>query len=514
MERTDGELLAAFAESRDEQAFEALVRRHEALVINVCARVLGDAQDARDGAQAVFLALALKASRLDLSRPLAPWLHHVAYGVSVNVLKGREARRARERKAMERAMKATVPDDELRPLIDRELDALPDRYRRPLVLFHLEGRSLEETAAELGRPVGTVGAWLSRGRELLRDRLARRGVTALSVAVVAAVLSREAAAHAVPLGFAPAAARAASAGACVSGRVLFLTEGAMKMLYWAKVKAAMGTVSAAAALIVANVALFSGGASLPAASKAEAAGVSMEPSLEFASAESVGEITWNSDLVGHWTLDDDKVVEASGRGAGKVVGMASWVEGKRGGALKLDGKGGHVQLPNSDLLDKVQEESYTLAAWFKPEDVPAGKDNENNESYGIVHKAGWHLGLQYNSARKFLMTHWIAGAKEPEWKGAGTWEDEYAPGSWYHVAGVVDRAAGKVAIYVDGELKSEAEFEANAKARDYGQQPWRIGIGCPDVEHWSWAAKGSIDDVRIYSKALLAAEIKALAEGK
>lgn len=513
MERTDGELLGAFAETRDERAFEAVVRRHEALVVNVCARVLGDAQDARDAAQAVFLALSLKAARLDRSRPLAPWLHHVAYGVSVNALREREARRARERKAMERSLEATAPDEALRPVIDRELDALPDRYRRPLVLFHLEGMSLEETAAELGSPAGTVGAWLSRGRELLRDRLARRGVTALSAAGVGAVLSREAAAHAVSLGFAHAAARAA-AGAEVSGRVLFLTEGAMKMLFLAKAKAAMGAVSAVAALIVANVALFSGGASLPPASKAEAAVVSAEPSLEFASAESVGEITWNSDLVGHWTLDDDKVVEASGRGAGKVVGTASWVEGKRGGAVKLDGKGGHLQLPNSELLDKVQEGSYTLAAWFKPEDVPPGKDNENNESYGIVHKAGYHLGLQYNSARKFLMTHWIAGANEPEWKGAGTWEDEYAPGAWYHVAGVVDRAAGKVAIYVNGELKSEAEFEANAKTRDYGQQPWRIGIGCPDVEHWSWPAKGLIDDVRIYGKALPAGEIKALSDKK
>ena len=48
--------------------------------------------------------------------------------------------------------------------LDRELDTLPEKYRRPLILFHLEGKSLAETAATLGSAEGTVGAWLSRGR--------------------------------------------------------------------------------------------------------------------------------------------------------------------------------------------------------------------------------------------------------------------------------------------------------------------------------------------------------------
>lgn len=297
MERSDADLMTAFAARRDEEAFSALVRRHEALVVNVCSRVLGNAQDARDAAQAVFLALARKGSRLDLSRPLAPWLHRVATGVAVNVLKEREARRARERRAMERARNEELPDglaEALRPALDRELDALPERYRRPIVLFHLEGRSLEETAAVLGSPAGTVGAWLSRGREMLRDRLSRRGVTALSVGLLAAFLSREASAHAVSLGFAHQAARAA-AGSFVSGNVLTMTEAAMKILFWAKLKTAAVAVSAALALAVANVVLFSGGGGspLPAASKAEAAVV--ESPVETASAtplsEPSGEIT-------------------------------------------------------------------------------------------------------------------------------------------------------------------------------------------------------------------------------
>jgi len=519
MERTDGDLLRAFAERRDEEAFKAVVRRYEALVVNVCARVLGDAQDAGDAAQAVFLALARKAPRLDLSRPLAPWLHHVATGVAVNALREREARRVRERRAMEAAQDVELPDalaGELRPLIDRELDMLPERYRRSLVLFHLEGRSLEETASELGRSEGTVGCWLSRGRELLRDRLVRRGVTALSAGLVAAFLSREASAHAVSLGFARAAARASAAGSCVSGPVAALMEGAMKMLFWAKVKSALMAVSAASALIVANAVLFTGGGGgrsggLPAASRVEAAVV--KPASELPSLEASEEITWNSDLLGHWALEDDKVADASGRGAaGKVVGTVTWAAGRVGNAATFDGKGSHIVLPNSEGLDKVQEGSYTLAAWFKPADVPPGKDKDNNESYGILIKAGWHVGLQYNSAQKFTMTHWVAGAAEPEWKGAGAWDQDYPPGEWYHVVGTVDRAAGKVSMYVNGDFKGDAEFPPNAKARDTEGQPWRIGIAMPDAENWSWPAKGSIDEVRIYGKCLAAADIKALWE--
>jgi hypothetical protein len=422
---------------------------------------------------------------------------------------------------MERATRAEIPEevaDALRPVIDRELDLLPERYRRPIVLFHLEGRSLEETAEVLGRPEGTVGAWLSRGREILRDRLARKGVTALSVGLLGAFLSREASAHAVSLGFAHQAARVAL-GQAMSGKVLALSEAAMKILFWTKVKSAVVAMGAVGALLAVNVVLFSGGTGvsshLPRSSALEAAVIENpgEPGAATPLSEPTGEITWNSDLLGHWTLDDDKVADASGHGAGgKIVGTVTWGEGKIGGAAIFDGKGGHIQIANSDALDKVQEGSYSVAAWFKPADVPPGKDDDNNESYGIIIKTGWHTGLQYNSAQKFTMTHWVMNGAEPEWKGAGAWDQDYPPGQWYHLVGTVDRPAGKVALYLNGELKGETEFPANAKAKDAGDQPWRIGIGSPGAEHWSWPAKGAIDDVRIYGKCLAAEEVRAIFE--
>jgi len=220
-----------------------------------------------------------------------------------------------------------------------------------------------------------------------------------------------------------------------------------------------------------------------------------------------------ADLVLHLKFDDQKT--ADGETAGKVVGKVEFADGKKGGALKLGGEG-HVELPNSDALDKLQNDSYTVAAWFKPEIVPPGTESANDARFGIVIKPGWHTGLSYNNEKQFVMEHWLApaaGGEEPVWAGAGTWEDSNDAGKWYHLAGVVDRKAGSTKLYVNGELKNSADWEAGKAARDPGKQPWRVGIGSPGAERWAWPAKGLIDDVRLYNKALSEAEVAALYKG-
>jgi RNA polymerase sigma factor (sigma-70 family) len=529
--RTDGQLMAAFLERRDEEAFEVLVGRHESLVLSVCNRVLRDEHGARDAAQAVFLVLARKAASLDLRRPLGPWLHHVATGVAVSARRAREARRVRERTVMTVPPDAPSPGDaELRELLDRELDQLPERYRRPLILFHLEGRSLAETAAALGSGEGTVGAWLSRGRELLRQRLVGRGAGALTGAALAAFLAREAAARTLGWGFARAAARAAAGGA-VPATVLHLTKGALTMLVVAKLKLAVLAAAAAGVFLAAGAALTTAAPSAPpiaavAASPLPLAAAALplppEAPLLFEAFDPEPSVfAASSDLLGHWKLDDDKasttVADSSGHGAnGKVVGAVSFVPGKIGGALRCDGKGGYVELPNTDELDKVQDGNYSVAAWFKPEAAPEGKDSDNTASFGIVIKAGWHTGLSYSADKKFAMTHWVAGEKpqEPTWVGAGAWDQDYEPGEWYHLVGVVDRGAGTIKLYLNGEEKGTAEFPANSPTRKYEKMPWRIGIANPGAESYAWPAKGLVDDVRIYARALTAGEAKGLYEGK
>lgn len=217
----------------------------------------------------------------------------------------------------------------------------------------------------------------------------------------------------------------------------------------------------------------------------------------------------NPDLLVHLTLDDSAAPAVA-------QGKLAWAAGRHGNAAVLDGSGGHVEIPSRPELDTVNEGDFTIAAWFKPADVPPGKENENNANYAVINKTGWHEGIRYGNDKKFVFEHWIAGAKpeEPEWKGAGTWENEYEPGPWYHVAGVVDRKGGATKLYVNGELINTGEFPPNAPARSYGKTTWKIGHAAPGAEHWAWPAKGAIDDVRIYKKALSDAEVEGLFKGK
>src|SRR5207248_4653019 len=131
---TDGRLLAEFTSTGSPAAFEELVRRYNTLVAGVCRRILRTPQDAEDVAQAVFLTLAHKAGALRDLPSVAGWLHHVARDLARNALKSASRQRRREREAGQ--MKQDDPPDEtgweeLRPILDQELDALPEKYRVP-----------------------------------------------------------------------------------------------------------------------------------------------------------------------------------------------------------------------------------------------------------------------------------------------------------------------------------------------------------------------------------------------
>ena len=169
----DPDLLARFAADRDPAAFEVLVWRHGRMVYATCRRALADHHAAEDAFQATFLILARKAGGVRGSVPA--WLHRVARRVA--------ARAAKQTRPMSRlaadppAPAVPPPDFALRALLDEEIDRLPDRLRRPVVLCYLDGRTTDEAAGLLGVPRGTVLSRLSAARATLTARLTRRGVT-------------------------------------------------------------------------------------------------------------------------------------------------------------------------------------------------------------------------------------------------------------------------------------------------------------------------------------------------
>jgi len=178
----DDALLRRYAAGGDQPAFAEIVRRHEAAVLRVSARVVGDADLARDAAQAAFLALARRAGELDGRGSLAGWLYRVAYRMALRLRRAAARRWRAERVALDRPPPADADPaaeadraDVLR-VLHEELFRLPDRFRVPLVLCYLDGRTHEEVARAAGLPRGSVAKRVAEGLGRLRERLAYRGV--------------------------------------------------------------------------------------------------------------------------------------------------------------------------------------------------------------------------------------------------------------------------------------------------------------------------------------------------
>ena len=164
MGTADAELLARFAQSRDETAFELLVWRHAALVQRVCRAVLKDHHAAEDAAQAAFLTLARKAHTLSVRGSVVGWLYRVSRRIAVRMAKDR-ARRAANSTGLDRVPDATpaldAAPDEVEALC-AEVDRLPERYRIPILLCFFEGLTHAEAARRTGWPVGSVAGRLAR----------------------------------------------------------------------------------------------------------------------------------------------------------------------------------------------------------------------------------------------------------------------------------------------------------------------------------------------------------------
>src|SRR5688500_7957195 len=179
---TDGELLDRWlADTAEQWAFEEIVRRHGPMVLGVCRRVCGGrAGDADDATQLVFATLARRASSLAGRASLGGWLNRVAYHTARRLWRSAQVRARHERHAAQSRRPTAAAPPEAGVLLIEEvylaMESLPDEYREPIVLHHIEGHTVEEAALLMDCRVGTVASRLSRGRELLRKRLERRGI--------------------------------------------------------------------------------------------------------------------------------------------------------------------------------------------------------------------------------------------------------------------------------------------------------------------------------------------------
>lgn len=254
----DRQLIGQFVQSRDERAFAVLVSRHAPMVLRVCRRIMKNEHDAEDVFQAVFMLVARKSRHVRWHACVANWL----YGVAVRIARQEKRRLAKHRaqelvdaNSVESAADAGAESSEIEGVLYQELDGLPNKYRAPVVLCHLEGKSRRQAADELGLNETTVKGRLERAREMLRWKLHRRELV-LPAAVFSGELARQIADAAISESMTTLTAQLATKFA--SGNVLAgasanaaaaLAKGELgTMFIAAQVKWAILTVTACGAL--------------------------------------------------------------------------------------------------------------------------------------------------------------------------------------------------------------------------------------------------------------------------
>jgi len=267
-ESSDQVLLNRFLAQRDEAAFAVLVERHGPMVRGVCRRLLGKSPEVDDAFQATFLILICKARSIRKAGSLASWLHGVAHRVALGIRTSLGRRRALERQSTR-----PTPHDpgleaawrELCTLLDEEVQRLAQRYRAPLVLCYLEGQTRDQAARQLGWSLRTLDRRLTRGRELLRLRLLRKGLT-LSAGLLAGALGEQAACAAVPVTLLDTTRKAATlvaagkrVAAAASSQVAVLVQEGMRAMLWTKLQTATVLVVALAGMAGTGVLLSAGG---------------------------------------------------------------------------------------------------------------------------------------------------------------------------------------------------------------------------------------------------------------
>jgi RNA polymerase sigma factor (sigma-70 family) len=243
---TDYDLLRCFLASRDDAAFAVLVHRHGPMVLSVCERVLGDRHAAEDAFQATFIVLLRRAGSIRRNAPLANWLYAVAQRIATKA-KAQSAKRLRREMRAEpmsaRDHLDLVSWQEIKSVLDEEIVRLPRKYRAPIVLCYLEGKTHEQAANEMGCAKTSLTSRLARGRELLRRGLARRGIS-LSAGAVTLMLAEKVRAASVAAKLTLSTLKAATgvaagkglAKAGLSAGAITLAEEAMRAVFWKKLQ--------------------------------------------------------------------------------------------------------------------------------------------------------------------------------------------------------------------------------------------------------------------------------------
>ena len=177
--------LIARLQKRDEASFEELIRQYEKKVYTLCFRMCGNSEDAEEAAQDAFLALWRGIDRFRQESSLSTWIYRLATNACIDTLRRRKKQSGSVSLDDEELFvdavdtspqpQETVEHRETQKLLQEGLSALPEEYRKVLILREIEGLSYTEIAESASIELGTVKSRISRGRSLLRNFLSGNG---------------------------------------------------------------------------------------------------------------------------------------------------------------------------------------------------------------------------------------------------------------------------------------------------------------------------------------------------
>jgi len=197
-------------------------------------------------------------------------------------------------------------------------------------------------------------------------------------------------------------------------------------------------------------------------------------------------------LIGFWTLDKDTidgntVSDSLGKNHGEIFGDPEIVEGKINGALEFDGKDDYIDLPNME-----NEVAVTMELWTKLRDSLSAPDNR-----GLVSSTLWQAGVVHfkmNPEFPVLVDKADGGKVNTLPKIQNLEQDR-----WYHCAYTCDTEKNELMLYIDGELMNTAA----SGTTPVDLTSLRIGS-----EFDGRYFPGTLDEIRIYNRALSEDEIK------
>ncbi len=245
MAMNDQQLLEQYTREGSEEAFAALVHRHLDLVYSAALRQVRSQELAEEVAQSVFTDLSRNAGRLKSETVLTAWLYQVARRTAVDVVRRETRRQQREQIAVELTDMDTEPSiwDQIEPLLEEAMESLEATERSAILLRFFENRSLREVGETLGTSEDAAQKRVSRAVERLREFFTKRGVTAGTGSVAAALSAN--AVQSAPLGLGTAISTAAVSGAALHSAT---TIAATKTIAMTTIQKVLITVTLTAAV--------------------------------------------------------------------------------------------------------------------------------------------------------------------------------------------------------------------------------------------------------------------------